>query len=87
MNVKRVHWSVYFLLWLLGVSALGAVIGAVIFGISGALFSEDRTAASLAIEGARRIGFIFSIWAPAIALVATVMRAHARRQRSTAERE
>lgn len=72
------RWPIYFFLWIAGITAAGAVLGALIFVVAGIWFSE-LSSASLAIEGGRRMGFIFSIWAPAIATAATIMRAYRRR--------
>jgi hypothetical protein len=76
---------VYFLLWVGGVWAVGAALGSIAFPLAGWLFQDDPNYSALAREGARRVGFIFFIWAPAIGIAASVMRAHRRRARAAPE--
>lgn len=83
MKLPYIHWSLYFLLWVCGVIAVGALIGSIVFPASGALFGSAKTPGALALEGARRVGFVFMIWAPAIALVTTVRRAYLKRRLSS----
>lgn len=68
------------LVWIVGLTVLGAALGAVAFPLWGLAFGLKKTAAELALFGARTLGFYFLMWAPGIALVAGVMRAYERRQ-------
>lgn len=75
MNLRNSHWAVYFLCWLLAIVGGGALIGAISFPLLGPLFGSDRTPLAHALAGAHHLGFIALIWAPAVALVACVIRA------------
>lgn len=74
-RLEEVRWPVYFLAWVLGLTALGAAAGALLFPLGGLLFNADATLLQLARRGMRFLGFIFFIWAPAIGITACVMRA------------
>ncbi|MFH1496538.1 MAG: hypothetical protein ABII82_01815 [Verrucomicrobiota bacterium] len=76
MKNKRLHWAVYAPALIVGITALGAVVGAVVFPLWGLLFGLERGAGELAMTGARTLGFYFLIWAPGIALVLCVKRAY-----------
>ncbi len=71
---RPMHWGFYFTLWLLGVIALGAGVGAVIFPLVGKMIGSEKTLSGLMIYGVKFMAFYFMIWAPAIAIVATVAR-------------
>jgi hypothetical protein len=73
------HWAVYFAAWILGLVLLGTVLGAIFFPLGGLLLHAERSPATLLIRGARFGSFYFLIWAPAIALAASVMRAYRRK--------
>ena len=77
--LQRVHWFLYFLLWVAGVSAVGAVVGAVTFPLLGAAFEWKFSASELAMNGARNIGFLFFVWAVPIAAIACVVRRYTRK--------
>lgn len=79
MNRPRLHSFLYFLLWTAAVVFGGATAGAVSFALGGA-FLQGHHWLRDAASGARHLGFIALIWAPGIALVATVMRAHRARR-------
>jgi hypothetical protein len=79
MNLRDVHWSLYFLGWTAAITAAGALLGAVVIPLAGLVFATGKTAAQLAVAGARDLGFYFFLWAPGIALVLCVMRAYRRR--------
>ncbi len=72
----RIHWSLYFSIWVAGIILLGAVIGALVFPVGGMILESPKTLAQLAWKGVRFMSFYFMIWAPGIALVATVARAY-----------
>ncbi len=69
------YWTGWFLAWVLGIIATGAIVGAITFPIGGLFIDTGRTAGELVVIGARFLSFIFMIWAPAVALVMCVMKA------------
>jgi len=81
MNLQKSHWAVYFLFWLLATIIGGALIGLICFPLFGPAFGSALSPLEHAQAGARHVGFIALIWAPAIALVLCVMRAYRNKQR------
>ena len=79
MNLRQIHWSLYFLSWTAVIGAAGAALGAGLFPLAGCLFDTGRTTAQLAATGVRIGGFYFLIWAPGTAIVLCVIRAYRRR--------
>jgi hypothetical protein len=79
MNLRGIHWSLYFLFWMTVIVAAGALLGAVLFPLAGLFFSTGRTPWQLVQAGGRIGGFYFGIWAPGTAVVLCVMRAYRRR--------
>jgi hypothetical protein len=79
MNLRDIHWSLYFLFWTATLTAAGAGLGAGLFPLAGWLFHLGTSAGQLAQQGVRIGGFYFLIWAPGTALVLCVMRAYRRR--------
>lgn len=77
--LQRSHWSVYATAWILGLSALGAILGMIAFPLGGLIVGAERTSLQLLVRGARFGSFYFLIWAPAIAIAACTMRAYRRR--------
>ncbi len=73
------HWAVYFSAWILGLVLVGTLLGAILFPLGGLLLHAERSSLALMIRGARFGSFYFLIWAPAIALAASVMRAYRRK--------
>jgi hypothetical protein len=78
MTLQRVHWLIYFLLWTAGISAVGALIGAVSFPLLGLAFGWKFTAGELAYNGASNLGRLFFYWGIVIAAIACVMRRYRR---------
>jgi len=74
-----IRWTGLFLLFTVEVTAIGALAGGILFPLVGPLFGAERGWAELVVLGIRNIGFWFFIWAPGIALVRCVMRAHRER--------
>jgi hypothetical protein len=79
MNDSRLKlWSARlggFLFTVLGLCALGALLGAILFPLVGPLGGAVKTRDELIVLGARTGGFFFMVWAPGIALVRMFMRA------------
>jgi hypothetical protein len=73
------HWTVYFSAWILGLVIVGTILGAILFPLGGLLLDAERSSLTLLVRGARFGSFYFLIWAPAIALSASVMRAYRRK--------
>jgi hypothetical protein len=80
MNLRRLHWSLYFLLVVLTMLVLGASLGALAFMLFGALTGAAFSTAELARTGAETLGFYALMWAPGLALVLTVKRAYEQRR-------
>ncbi len=70
----------------LGICALGALLGAVVFPLAGSFGGSLKTRDELVVLGARTGGFFFLVWAPGFALVREFIRA-ARRRSARALRE
>jgi len=81
MRPARLHWSLYFLVVTLGITAPGAVFGAFVFMLFGLLTGAKFTMVELARNGAQTFGFYFLLWAPGIAIVLCVKRAYEKRRR------
>lgn len=74
------HYALYFCYWIAGLVTLGTILGIIGFIIGGWLLDSEKSLTQLIKGGARFGSFYFLIWAPAIALCATVMREYRRRQ-------
>lgn len=68
-----------FFLTVLGLCALGALLGALVFPIAGGLGGSMKTRDELIVVGARTGGFFFMVWAPGVALVREFVRAGKKR--------
>ena len=64
-----------FLLTVLGLCALGALLGALVFPLVGPVDGTLKTREELVVLGARTGGFFFMVWAPGLALVREFWRA------------
>lgn len=73
---ERVHWSLYAAIWIGGLIAMGTVLGMILFPLGGLVVGAERTPLELLVRGAKFGSFWFLLWAPAIAITATVMRAY-----------
>lgn len=78
--MKAIKWGALFILWIAIITLAGAVIGAVAYPIFGPLFGFEESVLYLACEGAKDIGYLSLIWAPASSLVICLQKWH--RQRS-----
>ncbi len=78
--LARLHWSLYFLFWVVALIALGGLLGCLLFPLFGGIFGAERTTSQLFIRGAKFGSFYFMIWAPGTSLVLCVIRAYRRRQ-------
>ena len=63
-----------FLLTVLGLCALGGLLGALVFPIAGRFGGSRKTYEELVVIGAKSGAFIFMVWAPGAALVREFMR-------------
>ena len=79
MNLREIHWSLYFLFWVAVIVGTGALLGAVLFPLTGWFFHTGYTPWQLVLNGGRTGGFYFLLWAPGTAVVLCVMRAYRRR--------
>lgn len=63
-----------FFLTVLGLCALGGLLGALIFPVAGRWGGSQKTYHELVLVGAKSGGFIFMVWAPGAALVREFIR-------------
>lgn len=84
MNERAKFWLQRiggFFFTILGLCALGGLLGALVFPLAGHLGGSQKTHAELVVKGAKSGGFIFMVWAPGAALVREFIRgAKARRE-------
>ncbi|MCU0792937.1 MAG: hypothetical protein MUE42_08835 [Opitutaceae bacterium] len=76
MRLKR--WALHvagFAITVLGLCALGALLGAIAFPLVGELGGAPKTRDELIVLGTRTGGFFFMVWAPGAALVREFWRA------------
>lgn len=71
-----------FFLTVLGLCALGGLLGGLVFPLAGRLGGSSLSRAELVVAGVKSGAFIFMVWAPGAALVREFMRG-ARARRST----
>lgn len=64
-----------FFLTVIGLCALGALLGAWVFPLVGPWGGAYKTREELVVLGAKTGGFFFMVWAPGVALVREFMRA------------
>ncbi|MDX2187380.1 MAG: dihydrofolate reductase family protein [Opitutaceae bacterium] len=65
-----------FLAWVFGLIAIGGLAGAILFPLFGPFFGAELPGPKLMLAGLKFGSFYFMIWAPGVAIVATVMRAY-----------
>ena len=63
-----------FVLTVVGLCALGGLLGALVFPLAGHFGGSQKTQAELVVAGAKSGGFIFMVWAPGAALVREFIR-------------
>lgn len=74
-----------FFLTVVGLCALGGLLGALVFPLAGHWGGSQKSYSELVVVGAKSGSFIFMVWAPGAALVREFMRgAKARRNASEA---
>ena len=71
-----VRWLLRWLLLVLGICSAGALVGAVLYPVAGTLLGMDLPPARMLVNGLKDGGFYALIWAPGLALVICIMRAH-----------
>ena len=69
-----------FFFTVLGICALGALLGAIVFPVAGRLGGAHKTRDELIVLGVKTGGFFFMVWAPGVALVRMVIRAASARK-------
>jgi hypothetical protein len=83
MNERARFWLhrvAGFFLTVLGLCALGGLLGALVFPLAGHFGGSRKPYEELVVIGAKSGGFIFMVWAPGAALVREFIRgARARR--------
>jgi hypothetical protein len=72
----------YVTAWTAVIVVAGALVGAVSFPLVGAFAGLPRSAAGLALSGARQLAFLAFVWAPGIAIVMAFHHAWRSRQSS-----
>jgi hypothetical protein len=77
------RWPLYFIKWTVGITATGALLGAIVFPLVGLVFDTGRTTSELAWNGIKILGFFFGIWAPGTALVLTVRKVYEAKKAGT----
>lgn len=68
--------------WTVAITAAGALLGAIIFPLVGVIFGRDATPATMALSGARNLGFLAFVWAPGTAIVLAFRHGFRRRKLS-----
>jgi hypothetical protein len=81
------RWPLLFLKWTIGVTALGAVVGAIVFPLVGLIWDTPYTPSELVMNGIKILGFFFGIWAPGIGLVMTVKAVYEAKKAGTLTEE
>ncbi len=79
MNPLLKLWALrlgLFLFTVLGICALGALLGAISFPLAGHFAGSHKTTADLIVLGVKTGGFYFLVWAPGVALVRLFIRAN-----------
>jgi hypothetical protein len=84
MNHDLAFWArrlAGFALTVLGLCALGGLLGAVIFPLAGHFGGSQKTREELVVVGVKSGAFIFLVWAPGAALVREFIRGAKDKQR------
>lgn len=74
-----------FFLTVLGLCALGGLLGGLVFPLAGRFGGSVKTTAELVVIGVKSGSFIFMVWAPGAALVREFMRGAAEKCRREAQ--
>jgi hypothetical protein len=77
MNPRLGFWARRvggFFLTLLGLCALGGLLGGIVFPLAGGWGGSTKTHAELVVVGVKNGAFIFMVWAPGAALVREFIR-------------
>ena len=77
MNERGKFWLhrvAGFFLTVLGLCALGGLLGALVFPLAGHFGGSVKTHEELVVKGAKSGSFIFMVWAPGAALVREFIR-------------
>ncbi len=69
-----VRWLGFFLLYAVGIVAIGAPVGSLAFLALGKLFVPEMTFAELGLNGLRVGAILSGVWAPGVAIVLCFMR-------------
>lgn len=71
-----------FFVTVIGLCALGGLLGALVFPVAGSLGGSQLTRAELILSGAKSGAFIFMVWSPGAALVREFVRGARERARA-----
>lgn len=74
----------WFVLFVALTVACGALVGAILFPLSGLVFGDSRPVAALIWAGMKTFGFWALVWAPGISIVLVFVRAARRNKWETA---
>ncbi len=77
MNERAKFWlrrTGGFFFTILGLCALGGLLGALVFPLAGRFGGSQKSYEELVVVGAKSGGFIFMVWAPGVALVREFIR-------------
>ncbi|HEX9785740.1 MAG TPA: hypothetical protein VGA56_23785 [Opitutaceae bacterium] len=79
-RTNKLRYLYFFLGWTLGITAGGAIIGAISFPLVGSLLGAEGSSWELTLSGARDLAFLAFIWAPGTAIVLCFHRIYRDRQ-------
>lgn len=80
--VAGLRWIGLFLLYAVGIVAIGAPTGAAVFLALGKLFVPEMTYGGLALAGLRVGAILSGVWAPGVAIVLCFMRGKREREQA-----
>lgn len=77
--LRELGWAIpHVIVYTLGMVALGALLGSLLFPLIGSLLGMKLTVSEMIVNGARDGGFYFFMWGFGLAIVYTAMQIHDR---------